>query len=62
MGIPTSPILIFNAMMIDLRAKHRLKISSSLDQDELGLGNKGYFSTDQLKICTVLVSFNKKLL
>lgn len=60
MGIPTSPILIFNAMMIDLRAKHRLKIS--LDQDELGLGNKGYFSTDQLKICTVLVSFNKKLL
>lgn len=48
--------------MIDLRAKQRLKISSSLDQDELGLGNKGYFSTDQLKICTFLVSFNKKLL
>lgn len=62
MGIPTSPILLFNTKMIDLRAKQRLKISSSLDQDKLDLGNKRYFSTDQSKICTFLVSFNKKLL
>lgn len=62
MGIPTSPILMFKTKMIDLRAKQRLKISSSLDQDELGLGNKGYFSTDQLKISTVLVSVYKKFL
>lgn len=43
MGIPTSPILLFNTKMIDLRAKQRLKISSSLDQDELGLGKNGNF-------------------